>query len=272
MTGDSISTSQSASRAAEEKANRRAFLGHVATTGFAIVATTVAFRRGRRLGFKNLFNSVSAPKDFVYIGFLYGAGDVSQQLVTQARRTLREPPDRRKWDFSVDWPGVVTVALVGCALFGPINHYWYTFLDKLIVGTTFRSVLKKVVVDQLSLPIPIAVFFTAMSFMRAKTDIFEELRVKFLQTYIYGSVLWPTTQFFNFMFIPRANRVLFIGFIELMWTNCLCFMKDLEIDSKEDIGIDDKLMFQQQMDSMAFAAPLPKEDVEHITDRENYDS
>ena len=88
MTGDSISTSQSATRTAEEKANRRAFLGHVATTGFAIVATTVAFRRGRRLGFKNLFNSVSAPKDFVYIGFLYGAGDVSQQLVTQARRCV----------------------------------------------------------------------------------------------------------------------------------------------------------------------------------------
>ena len=40
-------------------------------------------------------------------------------------------------------------------------------------------------------------------------------------------------QFFNFMFIPRANRVLFIGFIELMWTNCLCFMKDLEITSEE---------------------------------------
>ena len=77
----------------------------------------------------------------------------------------------------MDWSGVFTVTLVGCALLGPINHYWYTFLDKLIVGTSFRSVVKKVIVDQLSLPIPIAVFFTAMSIMRAKTDIFEELRV-----------------------------------------------------------------------------------------------
>jgi len=218
-----------------EVAQRRAVIGHVITAGCTVAASIVAFRRGRRMGFKNLFNSISAPKDFVYIGFLYGTGDVSQQLVTQARRTLREPSEQRKWDLSVDWPGVGTVTLVGCAIFGPINHYWYTFLDKLIVGTSFRNVVKKVLVDQLSLPIPIAVFFIAMSVMRAKPDVFEELKAKFLSTYIYGSILWPTTQFFNFMFIPRANRVLFIGFIELMWTNCLCFMKDLEIDTERDL-------------------------------------
>ena len=112
MTGDTISTSQSESRAAEEKANRRAFLGHVATTGFAIIATTVAFRRGRRLGFKNLFNSVSAPKDFVYIGFLYGAGDVSQQLVTQARRC----ETYTEWERNVR--GIITVADWGLPLMG----------------------------------------------------------------------------------------------------------------------------------------------------------
>jgi len=217
-----------------ERARRRAYWGHVTTLGCTVAASVIAFRRGRAMGFKKLFNSVSAPKDFVYIGFLYGAGDVSQQLVTQARRTLREPKEERRWDdLTVDWPGVGTVTLVGCAIFGPINHYWYTFLDKLIVGTSLKNVVKKVIVDQLSLPIPIAVFFTAMSIMRAKPDVFEELKAKFLSTYIYGSILWPTTQFFNFMFIPRANRVLFIGFIELMWTNCLCFMKDLEIGSEE---------------------------------------
>jgi len=241
MTIDSVSRPPSSSLVNEiekpeilERARRRAFWGHVTTAGCTVAATIIAFRRGRAIGFKKLFNSVSAPKDFVYIGFLYGAGDVSQQLVTQARRTLRDPPEERKWDLSVDWPGVGTVTLVGCAIFGPINHYWYTFLDKLIVGTTLRNVVKKVIVDQLSLPIPIMVFFTAMSIMRAKPDIFQELKAKFLSTYIYGSILWPTTQFFNFMFIPRANRVLFIGFIELMWTNCLCFMKDLEVESEEE--------------------------------------
>ena len=68
------------------RAERRAFWGHVTTFGCTVAASVIAFRRGRAMGFKKLFNSVSAPKDFVYIGFLYGAGDVSQQLVTQARR------------------------------------------------------------------------------------------------------------------------------------------------------------------------------------------
>jgi len=238
----------SGTQTALELAKRRAVMGHVITAGCAIAATAIAFRRGRRMGFKNLFNSISAPKDFVYIGFLYGAGDVSQQLVTQARRTLCEPPDQRKWDFFVDWPGVGTVTLVGCAIFGPINHYWYTFLDKFIVGTSLKSVVKKVIVDQLSLPIPIAVFFISMSIMRAKPDIFEELKAKFLSTYIYGSILWPTTQFFNFMFVPRANRVLFIGFIELMWTNCLCFMKDLKCDSDADSDADSESGLVEEID------------------------
>ena len=207
-----------------ERARRRAFWGHVTTAGFTVAATVIAFRRGRAIGFKKLFNSVSAPKDFVYIGFLYGAGDVSQQLVTQARRymplinlrwslqwkwisiafvknhffvhrTLREPVEERKWDLSVDWPGVGTVTLVGCAIFGPINHYWYTFLDKLIVGTSFKNVVKKVIVDQLSLPIPIMVFFTAMSIMRAKPDILEELKVR---------LFWKFQTFFPRMLIVRC--------------------------------------------------------------------
>ena len=76
------------SSAEEVEARRRAFVGHVITAGCTVAASVIAFRRGRRMGFKNLFNSISAPKDFVYIGFLYGAGDVSQQLVTQVRRYL----------------------------------------------------------------------------------------------------------------------------------------------------------------------------------------
>ena len=91
MTIESIGPSSlphDAQSAAVEKARRRAFWGHVTTAGCTVAATVIAFRRGRQVGFKKLFNSISAPKDFVYIGFLYGAGDVSQQLVTQARRCV----------------------------------------------------------------------------------------------------------------------------------------------------------------------------------------
>ena len=66
--------------------HRRAFIGHAATAGFMAAAVGFTVRRGRTLGFRKLFHSVSAPKDVVYIGFLYGLGDVSQQLITQTRK------------------------------------------------------------------------------------------------------------------------------------------------------------------------------------------
>jgi len=216
--------------------HRRAFIGHAATAGFMAAAVGFTVRRGRTLGFRKLFHSVSAPKDVVYIGFLYGLGDVSQQLITQTRKTLSLPRDRREWDLSVDCKGVASAGLVGGTVIGTFNHYWYTFLDKFIRGTSLRCVVKKVLLDQLSLPIPIAAFLVAMSVVKAKPDVFEELKAKFLTTYMYGSILWPTTQFFNFMFIPTFHRILFIGCVEFMWTNVLCFMVDLEIDKDDPLS------------------------------------
>ena len=66
--------------------HRRALIGNAASLGFMAAAAGLTVRRGRLLGFRKLFHSVSAPKDIVYIGALYGAGDISQQLITQSRR------------------------------------------------------------------------------------------------------------------------------------------------------------------------------------------
>jgi len=215
---------------------RRALVGNAATAGFMAAALGVTVRKGRALGLKKLFHSISAPKDIVYIGALYGAGDISQQLITQSRRTLGEPVDKRKWNLTVDFQSAVSAGLVGGTVIGTFNHYWYTFLDKLIRGTSFKSVIRKVLLDQMSLPIPIAAFMLAMAVVKAKPDVFEELKAKFLTTYLYGSILWPMANFFNFMFVPRFHRILFIGCVEFVWTNVLCFMVDLEVEKDDPLS------------------------------------
>jgi len=215
---------------------RRALVGNTATAGFMAVALGATVRRGRMLGFKKLFHSISPPKDIVYIGALYGVGDISQQLITQARRTLGEPSVMRKWDLSIDWKGAASAGLVGGTVIGTFNHYWYTFLDNFIRGTSFKSVVKKVVLDQTSLAIPVAAFLLAMAIVKAKPDVLEELKSKFLTTYLYGSILWPIANFFNFMFVPRFHRILFIGCVEFVWTNVMCFMVDLEVDKEDPLS------------------------------------
>jgi len=216
--------------------HRRALIGNATAAGVMAAAIGFTIRRGKTLGFRKLFHSVSAPKDVVYIGLLYGLGDVSQQLITQTRKTLAQPQDKRDWSVSVDWKGATSSGLVGGTVIGTFNHYWYTFLDKFIRGTSLKSVVKKVLLDQMSLPIPIAAFLVAMSIARAKPDVFEELKAKFLTTYMYGSILWPTTQFFNFMFVPAFHRILFIGCVEFLWTNVMCFMVDLEMEKDDPLS------------------------------------
>ncbi len=48
----------------------------------------------------------------------------------------------------------------------------------------FRVIIKKVVLDQVFLTIPILfIFFTAMSYWEGKQDITQEFREKFAKTY-----------------------------------------------------------------------------------------
>ena len=63
--------------------------------------------------------------------------------------------------------------------------------------------------------------------------LFLLFQSKFMTTYLYGTALWTTMNFFNFMFVPRFHRILFIGCVEFLWTNVMCFMVDLEIE-KDD--------------------------------------
>ena len=69
-----------------ENAQRRAFWARVATATWTVTASALVLRRGAKVGFKNLFKSVYAPKDALYMGMLYGAGDISQQCITQYKR------------------------------------------------------------------------------------------------------------------------------------------------------------------------------------------
>ena len=65
---------------------------------------------------------------------LYATGDVLQQKIEGAKK--------------FDWNRTLRMGTLGIFV-GPVNHYWYKFLDATIKGATGKAVFKKVLADQL---------------------------------------------------------------------------------------------------------------------------
>ena len=65
---------------------------------------------------------------------LYAVGDVCQQRIEGRERH--------------DWVRTSRMAVLGFLL-GPVNHGWYTVLDKFLPAATMSVVSKKVLLDQL---------------------------------------------------------------------------------------------------------------------------
>lgn len=76
---------------------------------------------------------------------LYTIGDLLQQRIEGSEK--------------VDWKRTGRMATLGFCM-GPLNHSWYLFLDRLILGAGVRMVAKKVLADQLVMaPVCCSVFY-----------------------------------------------------------------------------------------------------------------
>ncbi|TSQ23948.1 Mpv17-like protein [Bagarius yarrelli] len=133
---------------------------------------------------------------------LYAGGDLIIQHVTH------------KGDGELDWKRTRNVALVALCYHGNWNYFWLRALERRFPGRSIGRVLTKVALDQgFSSPLAISVFYTGLSLLEGKEDVFENWREKFLKTY----------KFLNFMFIPVPLRTVFMGCSAFVWAGFLCF-------------------------------------------------
>lgn len=77
----------------------------------------------------------------------------------------------------------------------------------------------------LAAPLATSVFYTGVSFLEGKEDIFEDCREKFLNTYKTGLMFWPFMQFLNFALVPLYVRTTFTGCCAFVWATFLCFSR-----------------------------------------------
>ncbi|TWW58114.1 Mpv17-like protein 2 [Takifugu flavidus] len=106
-------------------------------------------------------------------GVLMAVGDTAQQT-----REMHMEVGRVR-----DWKRTGSMFMVGCSM-GLIEHYWYCWLDRLCIGRTMTTVLKKVVIDQLICAPGIGLWYfigMALTEGRSVKDGCVEFKEKFVE-------------------------------------------------------------------------------------------
>lgn len=85
------------------------------------------------------FNRILRRRPFLVNAAIYGgtcaAGEFTLQLINES-------------DKPINWVRIAHFSIIGASFNGPVGHLWYTWLDKILPGTAFRILAKKLLLDQ----------------------------------------------------------------------------------------------------------------------------
>ncbi|XP_076853614.1 mpv17-like protein [Brachyhypopomus gauderio] len=142
-------------------------------------------------------------------GCLFAGGDFVHQYIAHRDK--------------IDWKRTRNVAIVACSFQGNFNYFWLRALERRFPGKSLSMISRKLFLDQcFASPLATSVFYTGLSFLEGKEDVFEDWRGKFFNTYKTGLMYWPFMQFWNFMLMPPYLRTAFMGCSAFIWATFLC--------------------------------------------------
>ncbi|KAL0407772.1 UNVERIFIED_CONTAM: protein sym-1 [Sesamum radiatum] len=168
-------------------------------------------------------------------GIIWGVGDIAAQAVTNstAKHYHLQTDDEVK-KLKINWRRVATTTIFGLGFVGPVGHFWYEGLDRIIRvrlklrPNSFRFVASKVAADGIIFgPLDLLVFFTYMGFSSGKSSaqVKEDVKRDFLPALILEGGVWPIVQVANFRFVPVRYQLLYVNFFCLLDS---CFLSWIE--------------------------------------------
>ncbi|KAK8940027.1 hypothetical protein KSP40_PGU015788 [Platanthera guangdongensis] len=167
-------------------------------------------------------------------GILWGLGDIGAQAVTHSTLKDKHRNPYENKEFKINWQRVGTTSMFGFAFVGPVGHYWYEYLDRLIrlrfqlQPKTLKFVAAKVGSDGLLFgPLDLLIFFSYMGFASGKTaeQVTEDVKRDFLPSLMIGGGIWPVVQIANFRYVPVRYQLLYVNFFCLLDS---CFLSWIE--------------------------------------------
>ncbi|XP_050533129.1 mpv17-like protein isoform X2 [Daktulosphaira vitifoliae] len=158
-------------------------------------------------------------------GTMYVSAELLQQILTKQILNKNDHPE------PVDKGVLVRYAIMGSCITSNILFFWYKWLDKNFIGTAPKTVIKKLLLDQFVMSPPFyVIFYTTMSVMEGKSNIFEECKKKFVPTYKMDFLFWPPAQVINFLLVPPTNRIIYMSMCSFVWINILCCIKRKDLN------------------------------------------
>ncbi|KAL6578513.1 hypothetical protein OROMI_008729 [Orobanche minor] len=185
--------------------------------------------------YQNCLSTHPVKTQVISSGVIWGFGDIAAQAVTQSTAKLHHSKthDEDK-ELKINWRRVASTTLFGLGFIGPVGHFWYEGLDRIIRvrlklrPNSFRFVAAKVAADGIIFgPVDLLVFFTYMGFASGKTStqVKEDVKRDFLPALILEGGVWPAVQVANFRFVPVRYQLLYVNFFCLLDS---CFLSWVE--------------------------------------------
>ncbi|KAL3275781.1 hypothetical protein HHI36_020526 [Cryptolaemus montrouzieri] len=170
---------------------------------------------------KKIFNKHPVISNSIVYGTLCVGAEFSQQAINKKILSYPQEP--------FDAKAIGRYTIYGVTVAGPLLFVWYKWLDKKFAGNSVRIITKKLVLDQFFMtPQLLIIFYVAMSIMENKTNLLEECKQKFLPTFKNSCMFWLPAQTMNFLVVPPAFRVVYVGTCSFAWVNILCWIKRQE--------------------------------------------
>lgn len=168
-----------------------------------------------------LFNTLSS-------GGLMFVGDIAAQK-------LEMYLGEKNKDKGFDWHRLLRMTIVG-TLYGPLHHYYYGWVDRILPKSDGKSVFNKIMLDQfVASPLFIVSYFYSAGILEGGSikDCNNELKFKFFTIYKADWIVWPPCQFINFYYLPLQYRVLYINFITTLYNVFLCYIKHADMSESK---------------------------------------
>mmetsp|Transcript_10991 Transcript_10991/g.16186 ORF Transcript_10991/g.16186 Transcript_10991/m.16186 type:complete len:257 (-) Transcript_10991:514-1284(-) len=130
----------------------------------------------------------------------------------------------------VDLASMLQQSFYGLLLNGAMNYYWYTGLEAKIPGSSVKSILGKLLADQLLYsPVSNAMYLVFMGACQGAgiRGVAQKVAHSFVGVYGASLSVWVVAQLVNFVFIAPSHRTLYINVVGFLWTILLSMLNGM---------------------------------------------